>query len=182
MSRSLQQVSILEGRPLSDEELAVLETNRGIAAPQIKSIRQTHRRLAQLLAVGTPDSAAASIVGLHPSRVSILKADPAFQALMSTYNTHKEQLTLSLLDKLSDLSHIALDELRDRLLDDPEKISNNQLMELLTESLDRLGHSPTQKIAVAHVDIEELRRSASAARNDQISFRNHQTLEVKAND
>lgn len=171
MSRTSSQVSILEGRALTDEELERLNENRGISAPQIKSIRQTHRRLAQLLAVGTPDHAAASIVGLHPSRVSILKADPAFQALMQTYNSHKEQLTLGLLDKLSDLSHIALDELRDRLLEDPEKISNSQLMELLTESLDRLGHSPTQKVAIATVDINALKQNASLARADQITFR-----------
>ncbi len=171
--RAANQVSILEGRELSDEEIATLDSSRGISAPQIKSIRQTHRRLAQLLAVGTPDGAAASIVGLHPSRVSILKSDPAFQALMSTYHQHQEQITLSLIDKLGDISHSVMDEIRDRLLEEPEKISNSQLLELLTESLDRLGHSPTQKIAVAHVDISELRKNATAARGDQISFRNN---------
>ncbi len=176
MSRTATQVSILEGRPLTDEELEILNANRGISAPGIKSIRQTHRRLAQLLAVGTPDGAAASIVGLHPSRVSILKSDPAFQALMATYHQHQEQITLSLMDKLGDISHSVMDEIRDRLLEEPEKISNSQLLELLTESLDRLGHSPTQKIAVAHVDISELRRNATAARNDQITFREHQPL------
>lgn len=182
MSRAPAQVILREGKILTQEELETLNSNRGISAPQIKSIRQTHRRLAQLLAMGTSDGVAASLVGLHPSRVSILKSDPAFSALMQTFQTVKDGQVFDLLEKLSEVSMNALDELRDRLLEEPEKVSNNQLLEIITNGLDRLGHSPTHKVAIATVDINELKKNASAARSDQISFRNHQTIETMAED
>lgn len=176
MARTPAQVILKEGKILTNDELETLNSNRGISAPQIKSIRQTHRRLAQLLAMGTTDAVAASLVGLHPSRVSILKSDPAFSALMQTFQQHKDNQVVDLLEKLSEVSMNALDELRDRLLEEPEKISNGQLMEIITNGLDRLGHSPTHKVAIATVDINELKQRALAARSDQISFRNQQIL------
>lgn len=177
MARSKAQILLSEGRILEDEELEVLNSERGISAPQIKSIRQTHRRLAQILAIGTSDSVAAGLVGLSPSRVSILKNDPAFKALMQTFQEHKDQQVIDLLGKLSEVSMNALDELRDRLLDEPEKISNTQLLDIITNGLDRLGHSPTQKIAVARVDISELKKNAALARADQVTLRETNLIE-----
>ena len=116
-----------------------------------------------------------------PSRVSILKSDPAFSALMQTFQTVKDGQVFDLLEKLSEVSMNALDELRDRLLEEPEKVSNNQLLEIITNGLDRLGHSPTHKVAIATVDINQLKQNASAARSDQISFRN-QLVEVNSNE
>ena len=101
---------------------------------------------------------------------------------MQTFQTVKDGQVFDLLEKLSEVSMNALDELRDRLLEEPEKVSNNQLLEIITNGLDRLGHSPTHKVAIATVDINELKKNASAARSDQISFRNHQTIETMAED
>lgn len=178
MSRPAQEVSVFEGKPLTEEELESLNTKRGVGVQSLKNIRETHRLLARLLAIGTTEKEASVIVGISPSRISILKNDPAFQGLMEVYKAKQDILTQDIMQRFAELGMNAVEELRDRLLEKPEEFAAGQLLEIATEALDRLGHSPTQKIAVAHVNLDEIKKRAAESRSDQILFRDNvqQTL------
>ena len=177
MSRAQTQVSVIGGAELTEEELLVLSSTRGIAAPEIKRVRQTHHTLARLLALGMADGEAAAAVGLSPSRVSILKSDPTFQSLLAVYHQNQDAIVLDIMKKVQEVGSLALEEVRDRLLEEPEKVTNSQLLEIATAALDRLGHGPTQKVAIAHVDINSIKERAAAARRDQITFRQEFTMD-----
>lgn len=171
MSRAAIQVSLREGKIISDEDLALLNTNRGIAAPGLQKIRQTHRLAARLMALGMKDGDVAVAVGLSPGRLSILKNDPAFTALIQTFQNHKDAHTIDIMEKVHEVGMIAIEELRDRILDAPDEISSSQLLDITTAALDRLGHGPQAKLSVTTVNITALKEAAHAARRDQISFR-----------
>jgi hypothetical protein len=172
------QISLKEGKVISSEELQSLNEERGISAPQLKNIRQTHRLLARCLALGMADGDAAAAVGLTPGRVSILKNDPTFRALMQTFQATKDAHAIDIMEKVHEVGMIAVEEIRDRLLDNSDDITMGQLLEITTSALDRLGHGPTAKVNITTVNINALKEAAQNARRDQIVFRDSNVLEA----
>lgn len=125
-------------RQLTEADLVLVQTQpAGDSAPPLKRITDRHHSLARLLASGTPEDEAAAIVGYDNSRVSILKQSPAFQELMALYRKEVNHQFSTTLEHMSGLSRDALLELRQRIEEEPEKFTVNELKALVVELTDR---------------------------------------------
>lgn len=167
--RAEQPLVVREVGEIGAAELALLGAERGIQAPPLKRLGERHHALARLLAQGTPPGEASAITGLHPSRISILKADPTFQQLLEFYRGIETEAYRGMHETLAGLSLDAANELRQRLEDDPDSITNGQLVEIVKTGADRTGFGPksTQDVNV-NVGIaqrmQEARERAQARR------------------
>lgn len=139
-------MTALTVRPLTAEDLARRDAEPvGAAPPPLKRIRFTHHKLARLLASGVNQTEAGLIAGFSPSRVSILLRDPSFKALVSHYKENVEGLFDDFVTKLRDLSIDAVDEIRERIENEPELIDIQDLIKIATFGADRSGHGPTHR-------------------------------------
>jgi len=125
-------------RPLNEADLALLATkDAGSTAPPLKKIGDRHHALARLLASGVSEGEAALITGYDISRVSILKNSPAFQELVALYRKEVDTQFSTTLEHMAGLSKDAVVELRDRLEENPERFSVNELTKIISEMYDR---------------------------------------------
>jgi hypothetical protein len=76
---------ILEVRELGREDLEVLRPQR--PPPTISRFRDSHHRVARLLAFGMSITQVAEATGYSMTRICVLKAVPAFQQLIADYRT-----------------------------------------------------------------------------------------------
>lgn len=121
-------------RALVPADLAMLSIERGIEAPRIKQLRDHHHAIARLVAKGHSGAEIAAITGYGQSRISILKADPAFAELVEFYRRHirdiqdeieaDEYATITAIEKAT--GQIVLD----RVLDEPDSVSLDLAAEL----------------------------------------------------
>lgn len=132
-------------RELEPADLALLQHDRGLEAAPIKKISERHHALARALCSGMSEAEAGAHVGYSPSRVSILKASPAFRELLDLYRESADAQFAEMHSMLSGLSKDAAIALRERLEDDPDALTSGQLMEILKLSADRTGFGPTSK-------------------------------------
>ena len=127
-----------------DEDiLRLASTPVGATTPAILKIRDSHHSLARTLASGIPHFAASKITGFAPSRISVLLKMPAFQELMSYYRDRQEEIWVDMQERLKSLSTDTIEEIHERLHEEPEKFTNTQLLELLKATADRSGNGPT---------------------------------------
>jgi len=124
-------------RPIDAADLELLSQPASTKPSQLKRLSDRHHSLARLLASGTPDDECAAIVGYTQSRVSVLKADPSFQELLSLYRKEVKTEFATSLEHMAGLSRDAILELRDRMEEEPGKFTNNELRALATELSDR---------------------------------------------
>lgn len=115
------------------------------SAPALQRIRTSHHLLAKVLAEGRTEHEAALITGYSSSRISVLKADPAFKQLVEYYSSQIHQIYLDVHSRIKDLGLDSIEEIQARLDENPASFTNNQLMELAKLTLDRSGHGPTSK-------------------------------------
>lgn len=172
MARAKKDTSAVLLGEISDEEFKLLDQERGIQAPAIKSLRIAHHRLAQVLASGATEMEASRICGLSPSRISILKADPTFQQLLASAMNRKDELFGDVLGQFKDMLLDGLQEIRQRLMDAPETIPTKDILDMINSFADRTGFAKTEKHLHAHVhastDIEKLKSAAAAARRGRV--------------
>lgn len=139
------QINALITRALDGQDLLALANPQGTEPPPLKKIKETHHRLARLLASGLKPVEVAAITGFTQSRISILKNDPAFQELLAHYANTVESKWADMHEQLAGVSLDVLHELRDRLHDSPESMSTDQLMKFLDSMLDRTGYGVQTK-------------------------------------
>lgn len=120
----------------ADFELMAAEP-LGSKAPAIKRLTDRHHALARLLAAGTPEGEAALILNYDISRISILKNSPAFQELLALYRGEVNREFATVLDHMAGISRDALVILRDRLEENEDRFSNNELMKIAADFADR---------------------------------------------
>jgi hypothetical protein len=152
----------------------------GSTTPNIKNIRHTHHRLAQLLASGLKEIDCAAATGYSQSRISILKNDPAFSELLSHYSQTQQAAYQGMVEKLAAVGHDAIEELHERLIETPDTFSNNHLLDLIKATADRSDAPPKTKTENNHnfavVDartIKEIKDAASKRHQgtlEQITF------------
>lgn len=99
-------------------------------APTVKELRSAHHRLAQLLATGMTGVEASLMTGYSQTRISILRADPAFGELLEHYRQVRELHFVDVLERMKQIGLNTLDEIQDRLEAAPEAFSARELMEL----------------------------------------------------
>lgn len=131
---------------LGQSEMLALAQPRGSTTPHIKKLRDTHHRLARLLATGAKDGMIAAVTGYSVSRLSILKNDPAFSELIEYYRSEVHELHLDAEQQLASLRADAIDELQERLEENPESFNNKDLMHLAFQAADRTGLGPKKTV------------------------------------
>jgi len=140
-------------RELDRADMVLLSSERGVKPSAIKRLSERHHALARNLASGMPEGDAATFCGYTISRVSILKSDPAFRELLEFYREDAQRPYRDLHVRLSGLAMDAAEELSNRLEEEPDKISNGQLMELTKLGADRTGHGPSSTQLNLNVDL-----------------------------
>jgi hypothetical protein len=126
-------------RELTDEDLDRLKHAEplGSEAPPLAKLRHAHHSLARLVAEGRKGVEISLITGYSPSRISILKQDPAFKELVSYYAEQAEAKYLNVHERLAALGITTVEELQARLDENPERFSNRELRELMAEAFGR---------------------------------------------
>lgn len=150
-------------RELTPADLALLELegNRTTSASKpIARLNQRHHGLARALAGGMKDTEAAIVTGYDPSRISILKGDPTFRALVDFYRENLDKVFSDLHEKMAGLSAEAADRLRDLLENDENVLSASVLLDILKATADRTGYAPKTQVEVKtlHLTPDDLRR------------------------
>src|SRR6202012_5010477 len=120
-------------RELDDSDLPTILNPPpvGSSVPTVKELRSAHHQVAQLIAQGVPQVQISLMTGMSQSRISILKTqDPAFQELVSYYQTQKEAIFVDVLERMKSLGIATLDKIQEQLDSNPGSWSKRELMEL----------------------------------------------------
>jgi len=150
---------VVKVEPLTAEHVAAAQQmveegrNLGVTTPDLKAIRHTHHRLAQLLAGGMDEMVAAKLCNYSISRVSILKGDPAFQELLAHYSNVVDDAFSDFATAAGELSVDVVHRLQQMLDEEPEKISPGTLIEMGKFLADRSGNAPVQRILNTNVNV-----------------------------
>lgn len=124
--------------PLILDPPAVLPNSGGA----VKTLRSPHHQLARLIAQGVKGPDIQMITGYTPSRISVLKGDPAFQELVSYYAGQTEEVFVDVHKRMAQVGVMAMEELQTRLEEEPEKIGVTTLMDIID-----MTHGPKAKVA-----------------------------------
>lgn len=138
-------------RELVPADLALLEEDRGWKPQRVQRLRDSHHRLARLLAANKSDGDAAAMAGYSCSSVSRLKDDPAFKDLVEVYRKEVQEEFLEYADlataNMIKGERIVSDSL-DSVEDSEEPLALNQLrpvLDIIHERADRFGY-PKQQV------------------------------------
>src|SRR5215471_8209329 len=136
-------------RDLTEGDIAALKhRSEPITPPALVRIHSSHHSLARCLAMGMKDAHVALITGYSPSRISILKNDPAFTALVADYRAEAKAVFADLGERMADISLDAIELLHERLQAKPEDFSIPMLLDVIKAFADRTGHGPGQEITM----------------------------------
>lgn len=129
-----------EDLPLLRAELTEHNWGRARATQgvgQLTALRMGHQQLAQMLAAGMAPQEAAWATGRSIASVSSLLSDPAFQELLAYYSENQRERDFNAFERLVTLGGTAMGVLQERLEENPDKFSNNELRQLMEASMDR---------------------------------------------
>lgn len=123
-------VRVLEPADLPDLMKAGALSPVGAMKP-IGAIRTQHHLIAQLMAEGKSNIEIGLISGYTPQHISNMRADPAFKELLAHYMAMREKVFVDVLERMKTLGVMSLDELQQRMVDEPEKFKSRELMEMV---------------------------------------------------
>jgi hypothetical protein len=133
----------------ADGDLLLNPPPMGSTTPMVKRLRSQHHHLARLCAAGMKDVEAANVTGFSQSRVCILKHDPAFQELMAYYAGQAEAKFLDVHERLAKLGEAVVEEIHERLEDNPDDFSTKELIAIGEFTLDRSVAPPKSRMTGA---------------------------------
>lgn len=130
---------VLVRREIEESDIAFLANSVQTKPQLITRVRNTHHKLAKLLATGESNASASLLTGYSPSYISEIQRDPTFRELLAYYCTQDEVRVADVRERMTAVGLSALDEMQQRLEEDPSKWSNGQLMELTELTLVKTG-------------------------------------------
>lgn len=146
-ARKRQPVTAEYVRDLTEADLELQNTLPSVwAIPTLKQLGQRHHALARVLATGMGDMQAGQATGYTPMRVSQLRLDPSFKELVRHYQSQVDESFRDVAAEMAGFSLDLMTELRDRFEEAPEDFSVKQLMDIMTQFLDRTGHGASVKV------------------------------------
>lgn len=138
--------------PLTEADILLIFTGEaGVRAKPLQKIRAAHHNVAILLSQGHTSASVSRITGYSPSRIALLKEDPAFKQLLAHYSQMGEQATADFFQQLADLGIAAVQELQERLETDPDNFSPDELIKIVEKTSDRTGFGPTKTVKSLNV-------------------------------
>lgn len=147
-------------RELTQADLALLATERHIQPSHVQRLTSRHHALARCLATGMSAGEAALCTGYTPSRISVMKGDPAFEELCTFYRSGRSDQVQDLGEKLLSVAHDAATILQERLEDEPEKFNVDALNEIVKLGADRTGFGPKATQVNVNVNLGDRMKSA----------------------
>lgn len=165
-------------RELNESDVARLwaipDGGLGSTATPLQKIGFAHHSLAKLLAEGRTNAECSLITGKSPSRISILKNDPAVAELIEYYKTQAEAIYINVHERLATLGLSSIEELHSRLDENPDAFSARELMELAALGFDRSGYGPSSKVQHEHAhflkptDVARIKSDVSGKQNGTV--------------
>lgn len=147
---------------VTESDIALLAGSRGIETPSVKKLRDRHHALAKCLAGGMSEAEASLVTGYDPSRISILKKDPAFKQLLAEYGKVRDGCFADFQERAGVVSLEYLNILADLAEDNPESVSPMFALEVVKTLADRTGHAPVAKSVQVNATVDLTERLARA--------------------
>ena len=160
-------LQILSVRELTRDDLACVKEKRNI--PAVQRFRDSHHRLARLIASGLRPNDAAQQSGYSLARIYILQADPSFQNLVAAYrkdvhnayiSAEEERFRMATEVNLKSLRHI--NEHFDKADEEGELIPISRALAVFADTSDRVGLSKKSTNVNINVDFAAKLESARA--------------------
>lgn len=139
---------ILAVRALTREDLGRLGSGERRVVPRVQQYRDTHHRLARMVAAGMSNEEILRITGYSYTRLCTLKADPAFVELIAQ---NREKITENFVDEVSEANQTAaeliirglrqVEEHFDRADEAGDLIPLQTLVKVNGDLMDRFGYS-----------------------------------------
>lgn len=141
--RAAQVWDLRSTRELTEADIVRAETEeKGVKPNALARLTERHKALARDLISGLSMTAACIKNGIHPSRGSVLKDDPTFQAFLTELSSNVDEFYLDAQKEMAGLGLEALQILRERIETAPEEFSIGQLVKITESTMDRTGHGP----------------------------------------
>lgn len=165
------KVSVEGIRSLARSDLSLLLQKR--PKTELKTLRDTHHRVARAVAAGLPTTEVAAICGMSLNRVSALKSDPSFAELVAHYRGAVTAEYLRSMDGYMEIAtanmlkaEVLLGERLDEAQEDGGKpLPVRDLIAISRDAADRFGYGKTQKNLNVNVDfakqLEDARRRSA---------------------
>ena len=174
--RDCRTAKVLEVRGLTRADLEILR--QPVAKTSVKVLKDSHHRIARLVAIGKNNLEIAAEVGMSIGRVSQLKQDPAFMNLVADYRAEVKEIWKDHVDHMAELAVTnmvkAERQISDQLdaADDPEAppIPLRDLARITSDRMDRFGYSKHTTTTNINVGF--------AARLEQAIHRSRKVIEI----
>jgi len=138
------------GGPMTQADLLRLQATRGQLGStnqrELKKIRNHHHRIAKMLAKGVDHATIAEQTGMTIQRVTVLACDPSMAELVAHYGDHGVEIVIDMHEQYRATTGIALEELQDRLEEQPEEFTAMQLLDVVERLGDRCGMGPKSSL------------------------------------
>lgn len=163
-------------RNLEPADIEMLSAEGRVVVPQtLKSLKDSHHRIAQLLAMGLRPWEISSQTGTTVNRISILQADPTFDELVSHYRKQIQDgvivKAVDIVERYSAFTVDAMQELHRRLDESPDEFTVGTLTEAIKTFGDRAGAGPVNKSININVDMaDRLAAARKRAGLDQVAL------------
>lgn len=148
---------ILEVRPLTREDLACL-TEKRAGPPTVQKLRDTHHRVARLIAAGMRYEEVAELSGYSYQRIYVLTTDPAFQELVATYRGKVDEAFIRAQDQYQTVAisnmmkaETMIADKLDDAIEAGEHLPTKDLIAISRDAADRFGYG--KKSFVAHASV-----------------------------
>lgn len=145
----------------------------GALAEAESQFKDHHYRIACLLGQGKKQAEVALETGYSSARISRLRQIPAFRFLIERYRNKAEYIEFQAFRQVKAMMaaiHLeALDLLQDRIMDDPDSITNRELLDVIADMADRLGLSKVSRTESTSLNVD-LADTLAVARRREISL------------
>lgn len=164
VGRPGKEVAVEVIRELTSADLALIGTGPA-KVTSLKKIRDSHHNIARLLAEGKSNAEVSEVTGYGQSRISVLKGDPAFQDLISHYRKDVDLAqSIAFADnamKMASINGDFLDELQDRLDNQPEAFSPDTILDAIKVLSDRTGLGAQSRSTNVNINLDYAGRVAA---------------------
>lgn len=146
--RPAKELQVTFVRPLEDADIVLANQPGRSSLPTtgtVQRLRESHHALARIIAMGEEPQAAAAITGFAVGTIYRLLKDPTFMGLVEFYRRNLDLGAVDMQQRLSSLNADVVQELHDRVLEEPEKLTPQFLLKAAEVLSDRTGHSPVNR-------------------------------------
>jgi hypothetical protein len=169
--RIAKDPKVLSVRLLTKEDMACLKENKRIQPPRVRALRDTHHRLARLVAAGLRNEEVLRISGFSQARLMVLKNDPAFIQLVTEYRGKVTEAYIQSLDELTETSvsnMMRMERMVEDHLDAADEsgdlIPLKTLFTGIGDRMDRFGYSKKTVNTNVNIDFAKHLERAMAAK------------------